>query len=58
LLFALRRPNAANRGGAPTRRRFCDEQQGFTMEAIATQLGVNHGTISRDIREFVHDAQI
>lgn len=28
------------------------------MEQIATQLGVNHGTISRDLREFVHDAQI
>jgi IS30 family transposase len=33
-------------------------KQGFTMESIATQLGVNHGTISRDLREFVHDAQI
>jgi hypothetical protein len=33
-------------------------KQGFTMEQIATQLGVNHGTISRDLREFVHHAQI
>lgn len=32
--------------------------QNFTMEQIATQLGVTHGTISRDLREFVHDAQI
>jgi len=28
------------------------------MEAIATQLGVHHSQIVRDLREFVHDAQI
>jgi hypothetical protein len=28
------------------------------MEAIATQLGVSHPTIVRDLREFVHDEQI
>lgn len=33
-------------------------KQGFTMEAIATQLGVHHSQIVRDLREFVHDAQI
>jgi hypothetical protein len=32
-------------------------REGFTIEAIATQLGVNHATISRDLEEFVHDAQ-
>jgi len=33
-------------------------KQGFTMEAIATQLGVSHPTIVRDLREFVRDEQI
>jgi uncharacterized protein YerC len=32
-------------------------KQKFTMEAIATQLGVNHATISRDLKEFVQPAQ-
>jgi hypothetical protein len=32
--------------------------QGFTMDQIATQLGVSHPTIVRDLREFVHDEQI
>jgi IS30 family transposase len=32
-------------------------KQGFTMEHIATQLGVSHPTIVRDLREFVHDEQ-
>jgi transcriptional regulator with XRE-family HTH domain len=29
----------------------------YTMEQIATQLGVSHPTIVRDLREFVHDEQ-
>ena len=33
-------------------------KQGFTMEQIATQLGVTHATISNDLREFVSDLQI
>lgn len=33
-------------------------KQGFTMEAIATQLSVHHSQIVRDLKEFVHDAQI
>lgn len=33
-------------------------KQGFTMEAIATQLGVTHATISYDLKEFVSDLQI
>lgn len=28
------------------------------VEAIATQLGVHHSQIVRDLKEFVHDAQI
>jgi DeoR/GlpR family transcriptional regulator of sugar metabolism len=28
------------------------------MEAIATQLGVSHPTLVRDLKEFVHDEQI
>jgi transposase len=47
--------------GQKARRKPLAEQlykQGYTMEAIATQLGVNHSTIVRDLREFVHDAQI
>jgi hypothetical protein len=28
----------------------------ITMDAIATQLGVNKGTISRDLKELLHDA--
>ncbi len=32
-------------------------KQGFTMEGIATQLGVHHSQIVRDLKEFVHDAQ-
>lgn len=32
-------------------------RQGFTMEAIATQLSVSHPTIVRDLKEFVHDEQ-
>lgn len=33
-------------------------QQGYTMEAIATQLGVTHKTVSNDLREFVPKVQI
>jgi DNA-binding NarL/FixJ family response regulator len=33
-------------------------KQGFTMEAIATQLDVSHTTIERDLKEFAHDVQI
>ncbi len=33
-------------------------KQHFTMEQIATQLGVSHPTIVRDLEEFVHDEQI
>jgi len=32
--------------------------QGFTEQQIAKQLGVDRSTISRDLSEFVHDAQI
>ena len=32
-------------------------RQGFTMEAIATQLGVTHVTISKDLRDFVTELQ-
>jgi AraC-like DNA-binding protein len=32
-------------------------KQGFTMEQIATQLGVSHPTIVRDLKGFVHDEQ-
>jgi len=30
-------------------------RQGFTQEAIATQLGASQATIHRDLREFIHD---
>jgi transposase len=33
-------------------------RQGFTMEHIATQLGVTHKTISKDLKEFVPEVQI
>jgi len=33
-------------------------KQGFTMEQIATQLGVSFQTISRDLKEFSHDEKI
>lgn len=33
-------------------------RQGLTMEQIATQLGVSHMTIVRDLREFEHNVQI
>jgi transposase len=32
-------------------------KQNYTMEYIATQLGVSHPTIVRDLKEFVHDEQ-
>lgn len=32
-------------------------KQNMTMEQIATQLGVSHPTIVRDLKEFVHDEQ-
>lgn len=32
-------------------------KQGFTEEQIATELGVNVATISRDLQEFLHDAK-
>jgi hypothetical protein len=32
-------------------------KQGFTMEAIALQLGVTHKTVSNDLKEFVPEVQ-